>query len=110
MTCGTVDKIHGTKVPRTRRRKIKKSAFFVWLLALYLRNSYFWVSKPLSRALLCISKKVSTFAADFDKTTIKNNRHYEENYDCCSGCAEFGSLHKERSEVARDDRWSDDGV
>jgi len=34
------------------RKLRKKMHFFVWLFALYLHNSYFLVSKPLSCAFL----------------------------------------------------------
>ena len=53
------------------QKKIKKVHFFVWLFAQYLRNSYFLVSNPLSRAFLCMSKKSSNFAADFEKQPTK---------------------------------------
>lgn len=40
---------------------------FLWIArSPYLRNSYFLVTKSLSRALLCISKNCCTFAPQFE--------------------------------------------
>ena len=39
--------------------------FFVGPFGLYLQNSYFLVSKSLSRAFLCISQKSNNFALAF---------------------------------------------
>jgi len=57
--------------PEGVAKKIKKVHFFAWQFGVYLHNSYFLVSKPLSRAFLCISQKSSNFAADFEKQPTK---------------------------------------